>query len=119
MAATEAASIGYWFRQKYNLAPTDPRYLAMTDEDLALEFEAHLAFEGEPLKTCPQCGVETHRPQCPTCKTPDGEAMSLTGDSVMDEAFTKIKQGENIDLEKIIRGGFVPVAPGEEKEEEA
>lgn len=86
---------------------------------MALEFEAHLAYEGEALKTCPRCGIETHRPQCPTCKTPDGQALPLTGDSAMDAAFTSIAQGEEIDLEKIIRGGFVPVTPGEKKGEEA
>lgn len=91
----------------------------MTDEEVLLEYEAHLAYEGEQLKTCPRCGIETHRPQCPTCKTPDGQALPLTGDSAMDEAYAKIKQGEEVDLEQIIRGGFVPVAPWEEKGEEA
>lgn len=31
----------FWFRKTYQLAPTDPRYLAMTEEDVMTEFWAY------------------------------------------------------------------------------
>ena len=30
-----------WFRQKYNLPPTDPRFLNATDEEIEADFWAH------------------------------------------------------------------------------
>lgn len=88
----------------------------MTEEEIALEFEMHLAYLGEPLKTCPACGIETHRPHCPACKLPDGSPYALTGDSAMDAAIASIEQNQEIDLEKIVRSGFVPVEPRKEEE---
>ena len=37
----EANSHRLWFRDKYGLAPTDPRYLAMTDEGIEAEYWAY------------------------------------------------------------------------------
>lgn len=34
-------SLEFWFRRKFNLAPTDPRYLDATREDMAAEYWAH------------------------------------------------------------------------------
>lgn len=34
-------TLGFWFRRKYNLPPTDPRYLQMTRLDLLTDFWAH------------------------------------------------------------------------------
>lgn len=31
-------TLEFWFRKKFNLAPTDPRFLAITEEDLIIEF---------------------------------------------------------------------------------
>lgn len=31
----------FWFRRKYNLAPTDPRFLDATLEQITIEFWAH------------------------------------------------------------------------------
>lgn len=82
----------------------------MTDEEISIEFEARLAFSGEPLKTCPLCGLETHRQQCPTCTMPDGEPVNLSGDIVIDEAQVMIESGADIeDLDSLLRYGFAPV----------
>ena len=95
------------------MAPTDPRYLEMTDEDIQLEFEASLAYHGEKLKTCPKCGKETHRRECPACE------IKLTGDKVVDDVVSRIESGEDIeDLDAFLRPGgkseeFEPVKPGE------
>lgn len=35
----------FWFRQKYQLPPTDPRFLALTPEDIEVEYWAHQYFE--------------------------------------------------------------------------
>jgi len=35
-----ARSYEFWFRQKYSLPPTDPRFLAMTSEDVEAEYWA-------------------------------------------------------------------------------
>lgn len=37
--------MAFWVRQKYNLPPTDPRFLLMTQEDIEAEYLAHQAFE--------------------------------------------------------------------------
>ena len=34
-------SLGFWFRQKYNLPPLDDRYLSMTEEAIQVEYWAH------------------------------------------------------------------------------
>lgn len=36
-----ATSIEFWFRRKFNLAPTDPRYLDATLDQIEAEFWAH------------------------------------------------------------------------------
>ena len=87
----------------------------MTDEGIRLEYEAHLAAMGEPLKTCPKCGVETHRKSCPVCVVGE-EALTLSGDTVIDQALLQSQKGEQVDmaeLEKALRGGFVKMEPGE------
>lgn len=82
----------------------------MTDEGIALEYEARLAYAGEPKKVCPQCGRETFMKYCKTCKTPKGEPLPLSGDQQLDELRAKMDAGEEIeDLEALIRGQFVPI----------
>ena len=39
----EANSLHYWFRKKFSLPLTDPRYLDATDQQIRLEFEADVA----------------------------------------------------------------------------
>lgn len=39
-AADEAQSLRYWFRKKYGLPPLDPRFLGMTDFEIAQEYWA-------------------------------------------------------------------------------
>jgi hypothetical protein len=83
----------------------------MTDFDILIEYEAQLANAGEPIKTCPKCGIETHRVQCPDCKNPDGTNISLSGDSEMDDLQTRIEAGEEIEnFEELLRGTFVPLS---------
>lgn len=36
-----ANTFALWFRQKYNLPPTDPRFLAATPEDMEAEYWAY------------------------------------------------------------------------------
>jgi hypothetical protein len=79
-----------------------------------LEFEADLAFHGEVLKTCPRCGIQTHRRQCPECE------IKLTGDAEMDQVMADIEAGKEVeDLDALLRPGrkpdeqFEPVKPGE------
>lgn len=38
----------FWFRRKFNLAPTDPRFLDATLEQIETEFWAHTYFEKPP-----------------------------------------------------------------------
>ena len=38
----DAKTLQYWFRQKYNLPPTDFRYLEMTQPEIEMEYMAHL-----------------------------------------------------------------------------
>lgn len=40
-----AATIQFWFRKKYNLPPTDPRFLGMSEEEMLEEFWAHHYFD--------------------------------------------------------------------------
>lgn len=49
-AKEELHSINFWFRKKYNLAPTDPRYLEMTQEDIHTEYFMHLLEENPEFK---------------------------------------------------------------------
>lgn len=36
-----AQSMAFWFRRQYNLAPTDPRFLEATIEDIETDYWAH------------------------------------------------------------------------------
>lgn len=40
-----AQSLEYWFRNKYQLSPQDPRYLQMSVEEIEIEFWAHIYHE--------------------------------------------------------------------------
>ena len=92
---------------------TDPRYLAMTDASIMIEFEAYLCVAGEKLKTCPVCKLETFQRKCPVCNK--GE---LTGDALVDALFDKIENGEEVDMnllrpqQKNAVEEFEPVVPG-------
>jgi hypothetical protein len=87
----------------------------MTDEEIAVEYEAYLAFTGEQKKECPKCKRETFRENCPHCVLDNGEAILLTGDHKIDDVLSKLEAGEKIDnLEEILRGGFQPVSRGKE-----
>ena len=84
----------------------------MTDNDIRLEYETVLAYEGEPLKTCPKCEAKTHRKHCIKCVNDDGQPLPLTGDSAIDHAMADIEDGKDVDLEKMLRGGFETVTKG-------
>lgn len=43
-----ANGLEFWFRRKFNLAPTDPRFLAATIEQIETEFWAHKYFDKPP-----------------------------------------------------------------------
>jgi hypothetical protein len=38
---TQATTVEFWFRKKYGLTPTDPRFLSMTVEDMLTDYWAH------------------------------------------------------------------------------
>lgn len=97
-ASKEATSLRFWFRNKYNLPPTDPRYLNMTDEDIALEYEMMLAADGKTLKECFNCNCTTHRDTCPMC------GVEISGDAEVDAIFDRMDRGETINLEEMLRG---------------
>ncbi|KAA0888769.1 hypothetical protein [Oryzomonas rubra] len=70
----------------------------MTDEEITLEYEMHLAADGKSLKTCFKCGYKTYRDQCPEC------GVEISSDSTADEILERLENGEDIDLEEILRG---------------
>lgn len=35
-----SSSLEFWYRRRFNLAPTDPRFLNATEEDLLVEYYA-------------------------------------------------------------------------------
>ncbi len=43
-----AKGLEFWFRRKFNLAPTDPRFLNATLEQMETEFWAHHYHENPP-----------------------------------------------------------------------
>jgi hypothetical protein len=91
------------------MPPTDPRFLAMTDDDIVVEYEALLAARGEKLKECP-CGMLTHDRVCPFCSCP------ITGDPVADDLRRRAEAGEDVDLNLLDprnRDTFEPIDPGE------
>ena len=45
-----AKTLEFWFRRKYNLTPTDPRYLSLTTEDIESEYWAHYYYENSAEK---------------------------------------------------------------------
>jgi hypothetical protein len=40
-----SSTLEFWFRRKFNLAPTDPRFLDITADELAVEYHAWDSFE--------------------------------------------------------------------------
>jgi len=84
----------------------------MTDEEIAVEYEAFLCAKGEPRKECPKCGLATFRDQCPRCGPESEEAPPLTGDKEVDEFLALTAAGKDASeaWEKLTAGGFEPVA---------
>ncbi len=76
-----------------------------------LEYEMTLVAGGKHRKTCPRCGIETHRPACPVCTT-DGTPLPLTGDGEMDQMISIMEKDGDVDLEELLKGGFEPVPRG-------
>lgn len=35
----------FWFRRRYNLPPNDPRFLSLTDEEIAADYWAHQYYD--------------------------------------------------------------------------
>lgn len=107
IAAAEVRKVQWWFRKRYRLPPTDPRFLNLTEEELLLEYEIWLADRGKTLKTCHTCGYQTHRDFCPDCD------KARSGDAVEDDILERIEAGEEVDLDKALRGdGWEPVEGG-------
>lgn len=77
----------------------------MTDEDIAIEYEAHLAYSGEELKTCPICNEDTHAKSCPTCRLA-GKAVALSGDMLADMIRAKIEAGEDVDIDAMLENSL-------------
>lgn len=44
-AIGESRTVRFWFRRKYNLPPTDDRYLGMTELAMLTEYWAHYYYE--------------------------------------------------------------------------
>lgn len=44
----QAKSLEFWFRRKFNLAPTDQRFLDATIEQIEAEYWAHTYFDKPP-----------------------------------------------------------------------
>jgi hypothetical protein len=44
-AKLESGTVRFWFRRKYNLPPSDDRYLDMTEEAMLTEYWAHFYYE--------------------------------------------------------------------------
>ena len=44
-AKEAAATIRFWFRRKYNLPPTDDRYLNMTEAEMLTDYWSHYYYE--------------------------------------------------------------------------
>lgn len=75
------------------------RYLTMSDEDMLLEYELSLALEGKKYKQCYKCSASTYQESCPFC------GIQISDDSIADEAFAKIANGEYVDLDTVLRSG--------------
>jgi len=76
----------------------------MTDEDIRVEYESYLAFNGKAIKECPQCGTSTYRGYCTQCVLADGSPLELTGDKELDDIFARLQNGENVDLDAELGG---------------
>lgn len=82
----------------------------MSDAEILMEYEACLAFDGELLKECPECGRETHRKNCPDCTDSDGEPLPISGDTGFDKALKRLESGEEIeDFDAFLKEEFEPV----------
>jgi hypothetical protein len=56
----EANSLHYWFRQKYNLPITDPRYRRATTDQIRLEYYADMAYRINQMREeNPDFNIET------------------------------------------------------------
>ena len=115
MGAELSQSLKFWYRQKYNLPPNDPRFLSISEKEIYVEYEAYLAFAGGKLKACFSCGVKTHANECHTCTDSEGNPLPITGDKVVDSIIARAESGENIDFNELLKiEKFETVIPGED-----
>jgi hypothetical protein len=81
----------FLFRLRYNLPPNDPRLLALTEEEIALDLELALAVrEDASLQQCIDCGSWTYRTHCPVC--PGAPALNE-----LERLVEREQRGEEID----------------------
>lgn len=80
-------SLDYWFRQKFNLSPKDPRYLDCEPWEIELELELdHLmkskleSYRRQRNILCPTCHTKLHGNVCPNC----GEEVSHVTETFVD-----------------------------------
>lgn len=73
-----------WWCKKYNLPPTDPRYLAYTREQLFVEFLED-KYEADPAASFEET---------------DAHVQFVTGDPVIDQLERDLAEGKEIDLDK-------------------
>lgn len=64
-AKAEYQTYRFWFRQKYQLPPTDPRYLAATEEEMIADFWAHVMMENSTVANLGLAEVKTMDPGLP------------------------------------------------------
>ena len=120
LAEEQASSLEYWFRQKYNLPPKDPRFLEMEDWEVALEWETELALKRKLesyRKRCPKCKIEVIGDVCPGCGRNIGKEQVVYSDPDFDEYEKEVLE-ENERFFKELRWKEVTMEEELKEEEE-
>lgn len=94
------------FRLRYNMPPNDPRLLALTEEEVALDLELGLAVREDALaRQCDQCGAWTYRTECPICP---GQPPLTEGERLA----ARERAGERVDWDEYNRKVWGDRPPG-------
>ena len=91
-AYAQLDSLHWWIRQRYNLLPTDPRYLDLTEGDIRTEFWLHVLEQRRA--TAKKEGVDVASLDDLLMAATVDEKMALIDKELEEKAKLTVMQGE-------------------------
>ena len=108
LAEEKLNTVEFWYRAKYNLPPTDPRFLNLEPWEMELEYEIDQIFEEksktrDALRLCPRCRSAMKGDVCTECGFRSSSKTEHYFDPDWEEYFNELEK-DNEGLEDGLKG---------------